>query len=92
VRQLESDPGRYEGFAVAESFALYLQRMAEPRTWGDNLSLQAIADAYNVRVNLVTTYHSDSYVCLDPIGGQPSRQIWLGFYAELHYTSLAPSW
>eukprot|EP00929_Paragymnodinium_shiwhaense_P112611 TRINITY_DN80869_c0_g1_i1.p1 TRINITY_DN80869_c0_g1~~TRINITY_DN80869_c0_g1_i1.p1 ORF type:complete len:302 (+),score=45.09 TRINITY_DN80869_c0_g1_i1:104-907(+) len=92
VEQLRSQANRYAGFAVAESFTEYLQRMAQPQTWGDNLSLQALADRYNIQVCLVTTYTTNSFICLMPSGGRPVRQIWLGFYAEYHYTSLIPSW
>merc|ERR1719401_1366401 len=38
IAQLKSGAARYEGFAAGESFMEYLDRMAQPSTWGDNLS------------------------------------------------------
>lgn len=90
VLQLRSQVAKYEGFAVGESFEEYLERMAEPWTWGDNLSLQAIADTFDIEACLVTTFLQRSFVCIRPASGRPVQQIWLGFFAEWHYTSLAP--
>ena len=88
VAQLMDDPERYRGFAVGTSFDEYVGRMMQPNTWGDNLSLQAIADAYNVEVCCLTTYGANSIIRLKPATGKAAQQIWLGFYAEFHYNSL----
>lgn len=90
IAQLKSSAARYEGFAVGESFMEYLERMAQPSTWGDNLSLQAIADTFDIEVCLVTSFLERSFICIKPASGCPVQQIWLGFYAEYHYTSLEP--
>lgn len=91
VAQLQAHPEVYAGFAVAESFEEYLVRMSEPTTWGDNLSLQAIADAFNVKVCIVSSFEEKPFMCICPMGHQRHlRQAWLGFFAELHYTSLEP--
>lgn len=90
LAQLRSYKTKYEGFAVGESFEEYLNRMAEPATWGDNLSLQAIADVFDVEACLVTSFLERSFICISPCSGKPAQQIWLGFYAEYHYTSLEP--
>lgn len=90
VAQLKLNAAVYQGFAVGENFSEYLARMEDPHTWGDNLSLQAIADTYRVEVCLVTSYMQHSFICIKPGTGPPGQQIWLGFYAEYHYTSLEP--
>lgn len=93
VQRLRAHPHLYSAFAVGESFEAYVTRMAEPRTWGDNLSLQAIADVYAIRVCILSSFPQRRFLHIDPMGG-PSvghQEIWLGFYAEYHYTSLEPA-
>merc|ERR1712039_152916 len=74
VAQLQANPGRYEAFAVCESFSEYLARMSQAHTWGDNLSLQAVADAYNIQACIVTTFLDRSFLTVSPENGKPSRQ------------------
>lgn len=82
----------YAGFAVGQSFEEYLARMAETTTWGDNLSLQAIADAYHLQVCIVSSFPQRRFLSVYPLNGpRPTQQAWLGFYAEYHYTSLEPT-
>jgi hypothetical protein len=98
VALLRRHPERYEGFAVTldgESFEGYLDRMGRDATWGDNLSLQAIADAFGMDINLVTNFASKRFVSVKCRQEETERgvhgAIWLAFYAEVHYTSIAPS-
>lgn len=91
VEQLRCEAGRYAGFAVGESYEEYVARMAEPHTWGDNLSLQALADAYFVQVCILSSFLDRRFLCVYPAGDKkPVHQVWLGFFAEYHYTSLEP--
>ncbi|CAK0882524.1 unnamed protein product [Prorocentrum cordatum] len=92
LSQLRRDAGRYAGFADCEGgFGAYLDRMRAAAEWGDNLTLQAIADTYRVQICMVTTYLERGFLHISPWGaGGAANQIWLGFYAEYHYTSLEP--
>lgn len=96
VSHLRSNPDRYAGFAVGEDFPEYLNRMATPAHWGDNLSLQAIADAFQIRIMLITSFQrralvvSPQQMCRER-GQDQDRCIWLGFFAEWHYVSLESS-
>jgi len=90
TRQLRLHAAKYQHFVEGETFANYLARMAEPTTWGDNLSLQAIADAFEIEACLVTTFLERSFISIRPASGRSTQQIWLGFYAEYHYISLEP--
>ena len=47
---------RYEGYTEGETFDAYVDRMARDGTWGDNVTLQAAADAFGVPVYLVTSF------------------------------------
>jgi len=91
VEHLRAHAAEYAGFAVAESFDEYLLRMAEPTTWGDNLSLQALADAYCIQVCILSSFLNRRFLCVYPGEGlRPTHEVWLGFFAEYHYTSLEP--
>lgn len=91
LTQLRSGRSTYSGFAVGEGFEDYLNRMMALDAWGDNLTLQAVADAFDIEVCLVTSFSDRNFICIPPVSGRPSQQIWLGFFAEYHYTSLEPS-
>ena len=67
VSQLKSQPATYGGFAVGESFAEYLDRMALPSTWGDNLSLQAISYTFEMEIHVLTTYDTQSLITVTPM-------------------------
>eukprot|EP00392_Amoebophrya_sp_AT5.2_P019676 g20624.t1 len=80
-------------------FSLYLVRMSEDKEWGDHVTLQAAADAYDCEIRLVTSYDEDAVVTISPLqygnrsdDGQrgPGRRpvLWLAFWAEVHYNSL----
>lgn len=91
VDQLRAHEAEYRDFAVTENFEEYLRRMARPTTWGDNLSLQAVADAYSVQVCILSSFMEKRFLCIRPASGQqPILEVWLGFFAECHYTSLEP--
>jgi len=90
VEHLRVNADKYGGFVIGESFKSYLERMAKPYTWGDNLTLQAIADTCEVEICIVSSFHDRSFLQVLPVSGRASQQAWLGFYAEYHYTSLTP--
>jgi hypothetical protein len=89
LEQMRARPDVYQGFAVGESFDEYLKRMASAGSWGDNLSLQAIADSYQIVINLITSFAAaKNLVVISPNRCDPVGEIWLGFYAEFHYVSI----
>lgn len=47
---------RYAGYIVGQSYDAYLADMSRDGTWGDHVTLQAAADAYQVPVYLVTSF------------------------------------
>ena len=90
MQQLRGDGESYEVF-VTESWEGYLARMGTLGTWGDHLTLQAAADAYNVKLCLLTSYRDSFVVDVSPRDGggrDGGRVLWLSFFAEVHYNSL----
>jgi hypothetical protein len=68
--------------------------MGSPCSWGDNLTLQSIADTFDVVINLITDFADKNVIVIQPTVIQPTGcqqpvgGIWLGFYAEFHYVSI----
>jgi len=91
VRQLRADPDRYCPFVFGQSFPDYAAEMARNYVWGDHVTLQALADAFGVRVMLLTSFeHAPDAIVITPQKVEPDRAIWLSFWAEFHYGSLYP--
>ena len=91
VSQLRGEPHRYEAFISDwPSFDAYCEAMAEPRTWGDHVTLQAAADAYGCRIAVITTYSEASYLEVLPRTPRTQRCLWLALHAEVHYNSIYP--
>lgn len=95
VAQLAACPERYAAFVGGGeghgAYASYVARMASPREWGDAITLQAIADAYGVRIVVVSSYEPP-FIEVVPAGGAgggvPPRVLYLSFFAEVHYNSV----
>jgi hypothetical protein len=92
LKQLRDDPGAYSVF-VTEPYDAYVARMGRLGTWGDHLTLQAAADAFRVRLCLLTSYKDAFVIEVQPreeAGGAPpgAAVLWLSFFAEVHYNSL----
>lgn len=66
--------------------------MEQPETWGDHICLQAIADAYGLKINIITSYpHQDScFIGITPQTVKTHRILYLSFWAEIHYNSIYP--
>merc|ERR1712039_508043 len=53
-------------FETGEEFEKYLAGMAKDRTWGDELTLRAIVEAYGCVVHLVTSESANWYLVYHP--------------------------
>ena len=85
---MRREPDAYSVFVCDEPFPAYLQRMAAPGAWGDHLTLQAAADAFQVKLCLLTSYRDSFVLEIAPRQGEAQRTLWLSFFAEVHYNSL----
>ncbi|KAL3627664.1 hypothetical protein CASFOL_029027 [Castilleja foliolosa] len=93
-RDLTKYPELYTDFAVVDddSYVLYLEKMSRDSYWGDDITLKAAADAYNIRI--VTMVWDETKRALSPNdkipeGGIINRDIHLSFYRN-HYNSINP--
>ena len=90
--QLMTHADRYRGFVdgTYDAFVYDMTRNA----WGDHLTLQAAADAYNARITVVTTYDNAWTHHIDPTGTAPNgaapTTVCLGLIGQVHYVSVVP--
>ena len=62
----------------------YLQAMARNGTYGDQITLQAAADLYNIEIVVVSTLGPDATAVISPSSSIPTARVQLGHYAENH--------
>nr|XP_024384982.1 uncharacterized protein LOC112286871 isoform X3 [Physcomitrium patens] len=58
--------------------------------WGDHVTLQAAADYYGVKISLVTSFKDRCFIEIMPSTRKSAREIYLSFWAEIHYNSIYP--
>lgn len=65
----------------------YIKNMKLDYEWGDHLTLQAFANLYHKSLHLITSYHTNEFIQINPQNNThgESQVILLGFWAEVHY-------
>ncbi|XP_058212314.1 OVARIAN TUMOR DOMAIN-containing deubiquitinating enzyme 11 isoform X1 [Rhododendron vialii] len=87
VKQLKHFRKSYEGY-VPMKYRSYVKKMKKLGEWGDHITLQGAADCFEVKICLVTSFRDTCYIEILPKDKNPSREIWLSFWSEVHYNSL----
>ncbi|CAN4084600.1 unnamed protein product [Withania somnifera] len=87
IKQLKHFRKLYEGY-VPMKYKSYLKKMKRLGEWGDHVTLQAAADRFGIKICLVTSFRDNGYIEILPKSMQPSRELWLSFWSEVHYNSL----
>ena len=78
-------------FVPTGNFDDYLRDMARPGTWGDHLTLIALAEALGVRITVISSVQGDQYLTEIVPRGAPATTaapLLLSHFAEFHYGSL----
>ncbi|KAH9673718.1 OVARIAN TUMOR DOMAIN-containing deubiquitinating enzyme 11 [Citrus sinensis] len=86
-KQLKHFRKLYEGY-VPMNYKGYLRKMKKSGEWGDHVTLQAAADRFQAKICLVTSFRDTCYVEIIPKDKNPTRELWLSFWSEVHYNSL----
>ena len=88
VKYLTNNPNDSEGMPfelfTATHWAEYLHSMAKNGTCGDQITLQAAADLYNIEIVVVSTLGPYATVVISPFSSIPTARVQLGHYAENH--------
>ncbi|RAL47499.1 hypothetical protein DM860_011237 [Cuscuta australis] len=88
VKQLKRYRTLYEGY-IPMAYKSYLKKMKRSGEWGDHVTLQAAADRFEAKICLVTSFRDTCYIEIIPNNNrQPSKELWLSFWSEVHYNSL----
>lgn len=90
IKQLKSCRKLYEAY-VPMKYRSYLRKMKRTGEWGDHVTLQAAADRFAAKINLVTSFRDTCYIEILPYDKNFHKEIWLSFWSEVHYNSLYDS-
>ena len=92
---LESNPNSADGTPLelfsGTPWAQYLQSMARNGAFGDHITLQAIANLFNVQLVIYSTLGTLATQTITPVNGCPIATFYLGHFAEgagEHYVCL----
>ncbi|XP_075484418.1 OVARIAN TUMOR DOMAIN-containing deubiquitinating enzyme 12-like isoform X2 [Primulina tabacum] len=89
INQLKSQPELYKNY-VPMTYGEYLKKMSGSGEWGDNITLQAAADWYGIKIFVVTSFKDTCYIEILPRTQKSNRIVFLSFWAEVHYNSIYP--
>ncbi|XP_073019970.1 OVARIAN TUMOR DOMAIN-containing deubiquitinating enzyme 9-like isoform X2 [Primulina eburnea] len=89
INQLKSEPELYKNY-VPMTYGEYLKKMSGSGEWGDNITLQAAADWYGIKIFVVTSFKDTCYIEILPRTQKSNRIVFLSFWAEVHYNSIYP--
>ena len=88
VKYLTNNPNDSEGMPLelfaATPWAEYLHSVAKNGFYGDQITLQAAADLYNIEIAVVSTLGPDATAMISPFSSIPTARVQLGHYAENH--------
>lgn len=81
----------YRAYFAPEEWDAYIAKMSQDGEWGDELTLRATADAFEIRIHVVTSTDQNWYLMYQPsIGCPPGREVFLTYIAPIHYNTLEP--
>lgn len=90
VRHMKGCPSDFRVFFEAEKdWDDYIGGMELPGTWGDELTLRAVADAACVKIHVVTSDTENWYLQYTP-AGTPVRELFLNYISPIHYNTMKP--
>ncbi|XP_076957367.1 OVARIAN TUMOR DOMAIN-containing deubiquitinating enzyme 12-like [Bidens hawaiensis] len=89
VQQLSFHPELYAAY-VPMGYDEYLKKISKDGEWGDHVTLQAAADAFGVKIFVLTSFKDTCYIEILPCAQKSKRIIFLSFWAEVHYNSIYP--
>ena len=88
---MRSEEGFFGAMFEPGEFGAYADEMAHSKTWGDELTLRAVADALGCTVHVVTSNEANWYLVYTPADDKPVRKhLFLTYVAPVHYDALAP--
>ena len=94
VDWLISYPDNFSVFVGdSNDWSQYIKTMSQNRTWGDELTMRAAAEAFSVSIHVVTTEHENwllKYNSIEDSSDGSQRQLFLCYVSPIHYNVIAP--
>jgi hypothetical protein len=92
VAYMRTNSARFRDFFIDNEYETYLAKMATPRCWGDELTLQAVADAFTIKIHLITSTADNWYLHYDPTDDTTAviRECFITYISPIHYNTVAP--
>ena len=90
VHYLRENPDRFIESVLNRLWSQYLPRKFRQGTWPDHMVIQAVADSFHLRINIVESNEQFLEVTvIQPIDAtiQNVRSMYLGHIGEVHYVS-----
>ena len=78
---------------MATPWSSYIQQMRKSGTFGDELTLRAVANLFNFKITVVSTLGEDAMAIISPASNGPLTRFTIGNFAEGqgdHYVVLEP--
>ena len=69
-------------------FSEYIYEMQQDGTYGDELTLQTMANMYNIEFSVISTLRREGQLTVSPINFQPRGVAVLGHFAEVRNTTM----
>lgn len=86
VEYMMADRAQFEPF-LGEDFSKYISAMARPGTWGDELSLRAACESFQIMISVITSERSNWFVRYTP-KISPRGDIFLAYVSPIHYNAI----
>lgn len=92
--QLEQKHEMYSPFVYCEgnvsNYQDYCNKMKKMKEWGDNITLQAAADKFQIKILVITSFIDQPLIELVPIdeGVVPKQIVILSYRSEVHYNAV----
>jgi hypothetical protein len=83
----------YQDFFAGNEFEQYLEQMELPKCWGDELTIQAAADVFCIKIHLLTSTKDNWYVDYEPMDASATvvRECFISYMSPVHYNTMVPA-
>lgn len=86
IEYMKQNKARFQNF-LGEDFALYLKEMSRAGSWGDELTLRAIAESFQIMISVISSASSNWFIRYVP-GTTVRGEIFLAYVFPVHYNAL----
>lgn len=92
VSYLQKNEAEYKAFFDDAEWAHYLENIGQLKTWGDELSLRAAAEAFAIKVHVITSTEENWLLEYAPADSSVivAREVFLTYVAPIHYNTIEP--